>query len=132
MNTDEINRKLRHVNGFVGVFPKNQLPVIRSCPASFVFNTDPASEPGKHWIAVLILEEQIEYFDATGRYPVITSYLKKHEKPVLFNHCRVQSPYSIACGLFCVDFILRSGESFCEIISSFSRNRLFNDFLLLR
>jgi hypothetical protein len=133
MNTNEIDRVLRKVPGFVGVFAKDKIPVIRRTPAYFVFNTDTSNKPGSHWIAVAVFADRVEYFDATGREPVISNYLRRLRLPVLFNNHRIQSPHSIACGIFCCQFVLRrsSGETFCEILSSFSKNTLFNDFLLL-
>lgn len=134
MNTHDITSSLSELSNFAGVFPRDQLPVIRTFPKSFVFNTDPSHKPGKHWIAVIVHSDRVEYFDATGKPPVIHTYLAKLGKPVIYNNHRIQSTHSIACGYFCVDFLLRrsSGESFCEILSSFSKNSLFNDFLLLR
>lgn len=132
MNTYDIINRLRDVKGFIGVFAADRLPSIKERPAYFVFNTDTSDKPGQHWIAVIVHEDKVEYFDATGRQPVIREYLRKLGRPVLYNNQRIQSPLSIACGAFCVQFILRRsrGESFCEILSSFSKNALFNDFLL--
>lgn len=134
MDSFQIDNKLSSVPGFLGVFPSDRLPSVTSCPVSFVFNTDPANRPGRHWIAVIVLSSRVEYFDATGREPVNMNYLRRLGKPVLYNNYRIQSPHSYACGLFCCDFLLRrsEGETFCEILSSFSRTSLFNDFMLLR
>lgn len=133
MNTSDIVSTLKGVPGFLGVFAWDNIPTKIHVPSSCVFNTDPSNKPGKHWIAVIVLSNRIEYFDATGRSPIITDIFRKMDKPVLYNNHRIQSPHSIACGYFCCDFVLRRsrGETFCEILSSFSRNTLFNDFLLM-
>ena len=132
MNTFDIINRLKHVKGFVGVFARDKLPPIKNVPSYFVFNTDPSDKPGTHWIAVAVFQNRVEYFDATGKEPVIAEYLERLGKKVLFNNHRIQSTHSYACGFFCCQYILRrsGGESFCEILSSFSRNKLFNDFLL--
>lgn len=133
MNTHEINRSLKNIKGFLGTFPIDRLPVSRANRFCFVFNTDMSRKPGRHWIAVYVTPTRVEYFDATGKQPIILAYLRKLDKPVFYNNHRIQAPQSIACGVYCCDFIKRrsKGETFCEILSSFSRNSLFNDFLLV-
>lgn len=132
MDTRQINNRLRNTPGFLGTFARDRVPKNIRAPASFVFNTDVAAKPGRHWIAVFISETSIEYFDPAGHKPVLTSFLRRQAKPVLYNNFMIQDPDSFACGLFAIDFILRrsAGESFNEILSSFSRNTILNDFLV--
>lgn len=132
MNTYDIDNELRDVPNFLGVFPFDCLPRTNRERFSFVFNTDPSNKPGKHWIAVYVTSSRTEYFDSTGKPPVIVSYLKQLGRPVYFSNYHIQAKESIACGLFACNFIKRrsQGETFCEILDSFSRNTLFNDFLL--
>lgn len=132
MNTFEIRDRMKGIPGFRGVYARDRIPRVTRLPASFIFNTDIATKPGQHWIAVLVTSESVEYFDSTGRRPVITGFLRRVGKPVLYNNHQIQSKDSIACGLFACDFLMRRsrGESFCEILSSFSRIPILNDFLL--
>ena len=37
---------------FIGVYPRNRLPAIKSYPASLIVNTDPSGKPGEHWLAI--------------------------------------------------------------------------------
>ena len=132
MNTVQINSRMKNVPNFIGVFPINRLPHVRQTTFSFIFNTDPSHEPGTHWIAVYVTPERAEYFDSTGERPLITDYLRRLQRAVYYNNHMIQAKESIACGAFACDFIKRRcrGETFCEILDSYSRNRLFNDFMI--
>ena len=132
MNTNEIARALRDVPNFIGVFPRDRLPRVTRGTFSFVFNTDPGNKPGKHWVAVYVTSERTDYFDSTGKAPIIQDFLVGLGRPIYYSNYLIQAKESIACGLFACNFIRRrsQGESFCEILDSFSRNTLFNDFLL--
>ena len=56
MNTRQIDETLRRVCGdkFVGVFARDQLPVVRRRPALMVVNTDPSTKPCEHWTAIYL------------------------------------------------------------------------------
>ena len=58
--------QLRRV--FHGVYPADQLP--RSPPTSvrtaYIVNTDPAGEPGQHWLGLWTEQNKCEVFDSYG------------------------------------------------------------------
>ena len=52
---------------FSGVYPRDRLPKTVRYPCAMILNTDPASEPGVHWVAVYFAEDgKGEYFDSYG------------------------------------------------------------------
>jgi hypothetical protein len=107
MNTDQIDSILRKRCGdeFLGVFAIDNLPVTLPArrPIMLVCNTDPARQPGKHWI-VLYIDAHGEYFDSFGRAPNSTfkTFLNEHCLQWNFNDKQLQSATSRFCGQYCV------------------------------
>lgn len=60
------DRELRRV--FQGVFPADQLPrhPSHTTRAAYIVNTDPAGEPGQHWLALWTEKNECEVFDSYG------------------------------------------------------------------
>ena len=58
--------QLRRV--FQGMYPADQLP--QSSPttvrAAYIVNTDPAGEPGQHWLGLWTEQNKCEIFDSYG------------------------------------------------------------------
>jgi hypothetical protein len=52
----EIDKTLRadlyYKSGFLGVFPRDKIPLIKFYPACFVLNTDPSYKIGEHWLGI--------------------------------------------------------------------------------
>jgi hypothetical protein len=46
LSHDSVTKK-----SFLGVFARDELPIIKNFPACFVVNTDVRSRPGQHWLA---------------------------------------------------------------------------------
>ena len=66
MNTIKIEHVLRRVCGkdFDGVFSADTLP---EKPHLLVVNTDPAHEPGQHWVCICVKDDGYgEYFRLVG------------------------------------------------------------------
>ena len=71
MNTDEIERAICQDPSaeaiFGGVYARDQLPKSIKYPTAMVWNTDPANQPGEHWVATYFNEDGMgEYFDSYG------------------------------------------------------------------
>ena len=68
MNTLQILKVLeqaRYVRPlFNGVFAIDQLP--KSDDGAYVVNTAKSTHPGKHWVAVYVTGNKVEYFDSYG------------------------------------------------------------------
>ena len=105
----------------------NELPaVIEKRPVSYVVNTDPCGQPGKHWIAFHFPErrEICEFFDSLGRTP--QHYHRRFENVLITNgpryvyiKDRIQALDSDVCGQYCIYFVVqrhlgRTMEDICR------------------
>jgi hypothetical protein len=113
---------------FAGVFPSDMLPDKIPFPCSAIANTDPASKPGRHWVAFHFDSEgNGEYFDSYGKPPCNTALFNflvdknvKCETPDV-NPVRLQGFDSDVCGQYCIAFLTKRarGKSMQNIVESF-------------
>ena len=106
MNTLDIERVLSRLPIHTGVFAVDQRPDCLGLPGAYVFNLEPSTKEGTHWVAVFITRtHRAEYFDSFGRRPPIEleDYLKKYI--VEYNDKIIQNPLSAACGAHCISFL---------------------------
>lgn len=111
MNTGELScileRALQDTDcQFLGVFAADEIPKrINTYPSCFVANTDPARNPGAHWVACYVSSANCaEFFDSYGLPPTFYD-LELPIKPKSFNRICFQSLRSSACGHYCVYFL---------------------------
>ena len=134
----EIEKYLKDQKGFLGCFASDDLPTFpKSLPASLIINTHKKSQPGEHWLALVLTKRKCFYFDSFGA-PIleetIVIYLQQKYKKVTVNNECIQHFTSASCGLFCTAFIknVNSKISFEKFISKFSLfNLLKNDNIVL-
>ena len=51
----------------MGCFFMDLLPTfLKQFPGPFIMNTAASSEPGKHWVAVVLQQDECLYFDPVG------------------------------------------------------------------
>ena len=135
MNTEGINRVLRRMcaENFDGVFSVDNLP---EEPRLLVANTDPASQPGRHWVCICVENGHGEYFDSFGLPPTahFERYLNRHCSSWTFNQRQLQSVISRFCGHYCIYYcMLRCrGLDMPKIVSSFTADTALNDVLVHR
>ena len=127
----QLFNKLKFLKTFLGVFPLDRLPEIKSIPASLIINTDPHNEPGEHWVAVYISDIGV-YFDSYGFPPLneeIKSFLDTNTTEWTYNTVMIQGYNSYTCGQHCVLFVLLMsiGYSLMDIIHLFTNNFKTND-----
>ena len=135
----EIEKYLKDQKGFLGCFASDNLPTFpKSLPASLIINTHKKSQPGEHWLALVLTKSKCLYFDSFGvgiTEETIVSYLQqKYEKATVNNEC-IQHLYSESCGLFCIAFLknVKSKASYEKFISKFSLYNLQkNDNIVLK
>jgi len=131
MNTEEIDHVLRRAKDFDGVFSADNLP---ENPCLLVVNTDPASQPGRHWVCMSMKDGYGEYFDSFGRPPTANfeRYLNRHCSSWTFNDRQLQSVISRFCGHYCIYYcVLRTRDvDMRKILSSFTTDTAFNDVLV--
>jgi len=137
MDSREIKKKLRNIKSFIGVYPRDALPNVGKRPVALIANTDSKSEPGEHWIAIILLKDgRGEYFDSYGLPPLHGDFQRYMSKMCpskwCYNTSDIQHPVSTSCGLFCIDFIRWrcKGETMEEFIMFYTYNSKFNDKLV--
>lgn len=131
MNTRQISRILKRCPKtsptFVGCVPADGIPIRDDYPYSVVVNTDNFRKPGRHWVAIYaVSEDVVEYFDSFGQHPnrQIGSFLRRF--PVRRRSVKgLQSRFSQACGPYCIYFVTKrsSGQSFAKVVDELSRCR---------
>lgn len=133
MYSGEINSILKNVPGFVGVFPRDQIPKPPKMPAFYVVNYDSSDEPGEHWVAIHIYgKKNGEYFDPFGLpplHPKLREFMHSNCKKWQYSIKDVQHAQSIKCGNFCVHFIKQraKGVTYRRILTQFAKASLSND-----
>lgn len=128
MNTSQIRRvgKLFCDTDFKGVYAFDQfLRIPQLKRGGYIFNTDPSSLPGEHWVGVWVENgHQVQYFDTFGR-GITDERLRKRfsGQHVVYNETVLQNITTIACGHHSLLFIgLRSvGWSMKRIVEHLSR-----------
>lgn len=134
MNTKEINYILKNVKNFKGTYCRDQLPIMPKKPFSLVINTDPCSEPGEHWVAIIVNKDKTgEYFDSFGLPPLHKDLWEYMENQCpsgwIFNQFTFQSLGSDTCGNYCILYIksISKGYKYIDFLSIFTKNTIFND-----
>jgi hypothetical protein len=119
---------------FVGVFARNDLPIIGSLPTGLVANTDVISKPGQHWVAIYIDETGYGYyFDSFGlrpRHKEFIDYLDNNCKSGwTYNKTTFQSVTASTCGRYCILFLYHRFNNYSseDFVRLFSKNTLLND-----
>ena len=119
---------------FIGVYPSDKIPNFHTSESrALVINTDKSSEPGRHWIAVFIENNQhVEFFDSFGLPPEaygsdITTFVRRYPQ-VSCNKIPFQSLTSNVCGPYCIYFLVKRCQGFCiySIVSNLiGKNNVF-------
>lgn len=108
--TAQLKQWMRHDPTFIGVYPLNKIPHLRSGMKSFIINTHTDNLPGQHWIAVRSMWDRAWIFDPMAAHP---------PPPALCHHllvyCNIsflyvskvaaQPPSTQTCGHHCVYFL---------------------------
>ena len=118
---------------FQGVFPSDILPKIETYPAGFIFNNEPSTEAGMHWLAFYFPEKgQSEFFDSYGfppefYTPNFTKFIKNSKRHI--NTKLLQSMDTAVCGDYSLYYLWHRvrGNSIEKIDQVFTNNTHFND-----
>lgn len=127
LTTNQIEQQLRGVRFFIGVYAVDQLPEVRSFPATLVVNTDPISESGEHWVALhLHPDRKADYFCSFGFPPLIPelqTFLNRYGKSGRrYNQRTMQDINSSLCGDYCICFVkcVAKGIELPDFVDRFS------------
>ena len=128
MNSNEINLFANSLNisNFCGVFGLDELKQIdKHRKGLIIFNTQPTTLPGQHWIALSITVDTIFYFDSLNSgfhsNECVAKFLIKMNKKVILNNIQIQPDVSNLCGVHCIVF--------CHIMSKNNTLPVFQSFM---
>lgn len=137
--TEEINNILSVLKGYVGAFPKDNLPKLNlniNTTKYIVINTDPSYKSGEHWLGLVFTKNECLYFDSYGLEILdrhILNYIKKSGYNVYkYSEKCVQPWHSNQCAYYVICFIISMyhGESYEKFISHFKNIRT-NDYTII-
>lgn len=132
MDTLEIIDSLACVPEFIGVFPRDKIPLPKKLPSAYVVNYDSSKEKGEHWIAIYLDKTRGEFFDPFGLpplHPKLIKYMKTCCKKWVYSTKDIQHADSTSCGHFCIYYLKRRalGVTFEKILTDFDTSTLEND-----
>ena len=147
MNSEELLRVLK-TDRFTSryncyVLPLNHfLETTFSEPSLVIFNYDDCYQTGSHWVAVLINDTDVEYFDSYAIPPFHHSLTQKISRPSLNKIFKCNSytfqGLSSVCGQYCLIYLLLRSrgyqmKSICKTLLyckfSTERDAIVNDFI---
>ena len=135
----EIDQEFENFKCFKGTYSKNNLPVkiFKERPLAFIINTARVGEPGEHWIALFINQNNIaEYFDSFGFEPICCRIKKLCElnkiDTIIINKNPLQNIFAMSCGKYCILFLKMrcNNHSIEEFLNIFSENTLKNEMIV--
>jgi len=138
MDSDVIDRVLRKKCGiYRGVFASDELIDVKVRPSVIVINTDPAKQPGRHWICMYFDGDgHGEYFDSFGHSPTraFERYLDKNCIAWTFNKKQMQSLVSRFCGHYCIWYCIMKFRKVTlnALVDATSGDTGLNDYLVHR
>jgi len=118
---------------FIGVYPSDMLPRVKSLPMGFIVNVDGSSEPGSHWLSIFISRSGLGYFfDSFGRRPNVYkmyNYMNDNCSEWHYNTKQYQNVLSTACGYYAmfVQILLCHGIDMRKIENYFTNSTHEND-----
>lgn len=110
-------------NLFLGCFSADNYPKKVEENQFFIVNKQSSLLRGSHWMLVLRIENNIEFFDSCGTSEEFVKEFLSFNSRFLcdFNETQLQPSHSITCGEFCIYFahyrILNRDQSFESCIN---------------
>lgn len=128
MDAGAVNRLLKNINNFGGIFDVNQLDGVKifSLPVALVINTS------DHWISVYLDNDYLEIMDSSGEIcsdsvnMILCRFLCTHSIGKTFiSSPQLQADNSSDCGLYAVAFLyfrILTGQSLKVFLKVFGKN----------
>lgn len=139
MFSTQIEKMMRNVPNFLGVFSRDNLPKPEYYPFSLISNTDLQTEEGTHWLAIYVDESgNGYYFDSYAIRPFYKEFylfLKTFcPKNFRWNRKELQCTTCVTCGEYCCCYVIlrAAGYSHREFLDIFSDNSVTNDIIVQR
>lgn len=127
---DILKKKNIRING---VFSKDLLPN-KLNKGFYICNIQNSEEgDGTHWTCLLCDDDNF-YMDSFGSPAPLE--IQKHLKDYFFNDKQIQNMNSIACGYYCIAFIVymtktkKTKNEFDKFLNMFKINSIHNDIIL--
>jgi len=118
---------------FHGTHPADQLPLnpVKKHSTAYIVNTDPASKPGEHWLAIWTQNGVCEVFDSYGlplstyKQPDLQRWIGQW-KFVVHNQDTLQALHSQTCGHYALVYLKAKarGDSLLDFMSKWHGNNL--------
>lgn len=118
---DDVMSRFKNIK-YIGTPPVNQIKHLPlSNNSAFIYNTDDSSGDGKHWVACLINDNNIEIFDPLAQdiQPTVLNQIKKKLKngfyQIKVNRVKRQKDTTDTCGYHAMKFIhdrIAKGKTF--------------------
>jgi len=133
----QLDDLFKHDNMYGGCFAKDALPKKIGFDRFYIVNLDDSTGPGTHWAAIInCISDYCIYFDSYGVAPPesVQTFMKTSGKYCLYSSQQLQPLDSDTCGYWCVYMItmMRHGNKFLDLISSFGKNYKKNDEKMMR
>ena len=134
LTSREIDLILKQYRIYIGTFASDTFRLSNhSGRQAYVINTDPSTEPGKHWIAMIKDQNNCYYFDSFG-LPIYVSQIietlkENNIKRYRYNSSQIQPFTSQNCGYYCLAFILTylNDLNYDDFLNNFYTNVTKND-----
>ena len=123
LTTSQLNQLAFHhptlAPSYFGMVPSDGLPgdPVTSLPTGYILNTDPAGQPGQHWLGVWMEGNVCEVFDSFaldldtyGTTEPLKTWLRRHFKYVTRNGQSVQLLHHQSCGGHALMFLVAKSQ----------------------
>ena len=133
MDTYQITDCLADIPNFLGVFPRDKLPLTDDQDFSLVANTDVSADSGRHWIAIVVRDGTCNVFCSLAQEPEsagIVQFCQQFPR-CLYNIEPSQAADEVTCGAYAI-FTIREmslGRSFYSIVDHFHQIRHDDSFV---
>ena len=108
---------------YQGCYSADNIPIVTSKqPQCFIVNLSKQTEPGSHFVALVIREHHVYYFDSFGEKcsnQHILSYMENLSRDIVYNSVKIQDSNSKMCGFYCALIVLRNDKN-CTLKSDVS------------
>jgi len=130
-----IERVLRQIQSFKGVFSSDNCPLLKHPGESIIINFDRVNEGGSHFVAIYLhKKDELRYFDSLDiplLPPELNLYLEQYPK-ILDCSKQIQSFSSTYCGFYCMLFILSNiFDVWGKTINFFLLDKIENDHMCI-
>lgn len=91
---------------FRGVYMRDTLPRSPFSRECGIINLDKSKNSGTHWVAYVILNKYVEYFDSYGNLKPPTEFIRYvGSDDIHYNYSNFQNNNLFNCGHLCIQFL---------------------------